>query len=278
MAFLLLWLWPYLIVAFGLGAALGWLVRRALADVARKRDLPDLSYYMLRADVVTPDLSAYARWTDLPDVSGFVTEDALARYAQTSELPDLSAYVRSEDFEGLVTDLSRFALKTDVPRVPDLTRYALKSAVPAIPDLSRFALRSEVPRLPDLSEFVRRDEVPPPPDLSGLASKTDLAALADRRESANGHGHAVPVDLALYARKDDLPDVSAFVSEKEVRALLQEKDREIAELREHLVRERAARTEDVARLETRLGLEAHLIRMAPKSRLRRAEAMKPRQA
>ena len=203
MLFLLTQVWPGLLVSFALGAAMGLLVRRSLSGVALRTDLPDMSYYMLRAEtVVPPELSAYARWTDLPDVSQFVTTQTLARYVRKEEL-----------------------------------------------------------------------DAQPFPDLSDFVTKADLVGLVDGGESGTRQAPDVP-DLSAYVRKSELPDLSGLASTKELRAQLQERDREIAELRASLVAERAARTGDVARLETRVGLQVPLVSPPTRTKMRRSEAVK----
>lgn len=145
--------WPGVVAALSIGAAVGFLIRRGCTGVSLKKDLSSL----LTKDEIdkSSGFEAFARWTDLPDVSQFVTEDALTVFAQKSELPDLSPY----------------ALKSDVP------------------GLSRGAV---------------------------------------------------------------LPEMSSLARTEQVREALDQKDREIADLRERLARERAERAEALSRLEARL--------------------------
>ena len=68
-----------------------------------------------------PDLSVYAKKTDIPDVSGFATKE---------EIPDVSG----------------FATKEEIPEIPDLSVYAKKDE---IPDVSSFLTATQVQQMID---------------------------------------------------------------------------------------------------------------------------------
>ena len=60
----------------------------------------------LGQDIGSPDLSGYARTSDIPDVSNLATKDSLGGYAKTS---DLLNYARDTDLTNLETDVTNLA-------------------------------------------------------------------------------------------------------------------------------------------------------------------------
>ena len=150
----------------------------------------DLSNYYTRAQVDSR-LAAKLDASEKPDTSAFITSAALAPYALKSEIPaapDLSGYAKTTD----IPDTSGFALKSEIPAAPDLSGYAkttdipdtsgfaLKSEIPAAPDLSGYAKTTDIP---DTSGFALKSEIPAAPDLSAYATtaamNTALAGKAD---------------------------------------------------------------------------------------------------
>ena len=72
------------------------------------------------------DLSGYAKKTDIPDVSGFITEipaeyvtdDELNAKGYLTEHQSLANYYTKPEVNELIPDLSGYALKTEIPTVP----------------------------------------------------------------------------------------------------------------------------------------------------------------
>ena len=169
-----------------------------------------------------PDLSGFAKKSDIPNVSGFLTAAALVPLALKTDVttPDLTPYAKKSDIPP-APDLSGFALKTDIPVVPpmpDLSGVALKTDIPVVPDLSGFARKTDLPNvggfvtaaalaplalksdvtMPDLSGYVRKSELPAPPDLSRFALKSEMPQVPP------------PVDLSGLVKRTDLPAAPDF--------------------------------------------------------------------
>jgi predicted flap endonuclease-1-like 5' DNA nuclease len=262
MLIILMSIWPCLLAAFVLGAALAYGVKSFLSQLALRSELPDVSRFAHKSQIPRmPDLSAYAKHADVPSVAGFVSRSELpdfAQFAQMSDIPettgflttaalapmalrtdipDLTGYVRRSELPDLprIPDLSGYAKVADVPKPPDLSPFALKS------ELSRFALRSDVPFVPDLSVYAHKTELP---DMTPFARLTDIPA---------------PPDLAGYATLDEA---------REWRAAVEERDRTIAGLHRQLADEAALRAREIARLEALLaGWKPPAVEAAPPVRL-----------
>ena len=105
----------------------------------------DLSAYATKEELTQAinsiDLSSYAKKTDIPDVSGYLTSIP-EEYVTETEL-NAKGYLTEHQ------DLSAYALKTEIPTVPSLEGYATKTyvdnAVSNIPttDLSNYYTKSE---------------------------------------------------------------------------------------------------------------------------------------
>ena len=159
------------------------------------------------------ELAQKADTSSIPNVSSFITADALAPYALKTDIP-------------VVPDVSGFARKDEIPNVSAfvtqaaLQPYALRSELPQIPDLSGYALKSEIPQLPDLSAYARKSELP---SVAGLVSNTELTtALAPKVDRSELSGYALKTDipegqdLSQYAKKSELPSVSGLATKQEV--------------------------------------------------------------
>ena len=105
----------------------------------------DLSAYATKEELTQAinsiDLSAYAKKTDIPDVSRYLTEIP-AEYVTETEL-NAKGYLTEHQ------DLSAYALKTEIPTVPSLDGYAtteyVNNAIANVPttDLSNYYTKSE---------------------------------------------------------------------------------------------------------------------------------------
>lgn len=105
----------------------------------------------ITADYVLSQLKAYAKLTDIPDVSKFLTESNLASYALKTDIPSLDGYAKLTDIPKV--DLTPY-LKTETAE----TTYAKKSEIPKI-DLTPYALKTDLPKLPDFSTFATKDDL-----------------------------------------------------------------------------------------------------------------------
>ncbi|WP_461241155.1 GH25 family lysozyme, partial [Paucilactobacillus sp. N302-9] len=73
----------------------------------------------ITADYVLSQLKAYAKLTDIPDVSKFLTESNLASYALKTDIPSLDGYAKLTDIPKV--DLSNYATKDDLSKVASTT-------------------------------------------------------------------------------------------------------------------------------------------------------------
>ena len=123
----------------------------------------DLSSYATKEELTQAinsiDLSSYAKKTDIPDVSGYLTSIP-EEYVTDTEL-NAKGYLTSHQ------DLSAYALKTEIPTVPSLDGYAtteyVDNAIANVPsggnvDLSNYYTKAETDALI--------------PSTEGLATKT----------------------------------------------------------------------------------------------------------
>jgi len=102
MIFLVSQVWPGLMLAFGLGACLGLLIRRSTAEIALKKDLPDLSAYIRRDQADgSPSSDSFARWSDLPYDAQYVSETDVTRVGPRADPPDPASLARKSDLEAL---------------------------------------------------------------------------------------------------------------------------------------------------------------------------------
>ena len=145
----------------------------------------DLSAYATKEELNTAinsiDLSAYAKKTDIPDVSRYLTEIP-EEYVTETEL-NAKGYLTEHQ------DLSAYALKTEIPTVPSLDGYAtteyVDNAIANIPsggnvDLSNYYTKAETNALiPSTEGFVTKEYVDnavsnvPTTDLSNYYTKSE---------------------------------------------------------------------------------------------------------
>ena len=79
-------IWPCLLAAFGLGGGLALLLRRAFSQFALRTELPDTSRF-----IGMPALAGLAAKSDLPDLSSF------ARKVELPKAPDLSGFALKKE-------------------------------------------------------------------------------------------------------------------------------------------------------------------------------------
>lgn len=142
------------------------------------------------------DLSSYATKVELENYDTSEQVDAKINAIEIPEV-DLSDYAKKSD----IPDVSGFALKTEIPSIEGLaTETYVQEKIAAIPevDLSGYALKSEIPTVPTKTSDLTND--------SGFITSADVPE----------------VDLSNYALKTEIPDVSAYQTQEQVIALIQE--------------------------------------------------------
>ena len=117
---------------------------QSLADYAKKSEIPDVSGF------ITSIPDEYVTETEL-DAKGYLTEhQSLAEYAKKSDIPDVSDYVTDTELNTAISSaeervdfkLGSYALKTEVPSVEGLasTQYVdEKVAAIVVPSLEGYA-------------------------------------------------------------------------------------------------------------------------------------------
>ena len=158
---------------------------QSLANYARKSDIPDVSNFVTRDEIpVSTDGFATKDWVD---EQGFLkSHQSLSAYAKKSDIPDVSEFITRDD----IPSVDGLASKDWVMDQGFLTQHQ---------SLSKYAKKSE---LPDVSQFVTKDEIP---SIDGLATKEWV--------ESNGYlkNHQ---SLQDYVKKSELPDVSNFITEE----------------------------------------------------------------
>ena len=130
------------------------------ADTQHTHTMSDIT------DYTAPDLSSYAKKTEIPSLDG---------YAKTSDIPSLEGYVTEEQLnaKGYLTehqDLSAYALKTEIPSTDGLaTTEYVDNAIANVPSGGNV----------DLSNYYTKDET---------YSKTEVDTLV-----ANSGDSSVPI-------------------------------------------------------------------------------------
>ena len=207
---------------------------------------PSLAGYatedFVNAELAKLDFTPYATKKELaaaigkiiiPDVSAFVTQEDIDKAIEAIPEVDLSSYATKQNLVDAIK-------KIDFPTV-DLTPYALKSEIPSLAgfatqDFVRQQIEDIEHPQQDLSDYAKKDEIP---DTTGLASETwvkqmiaqaqldgdqevDLTAYPTREEVQKLVDeeiaeivHPTP-NLDGYAKTEDIPDVSHFVTEDDV--------------------------------------------------------------
>lgn len=99
------------------------------------------------------------------DIAGLVKQTELAEYVKKNDLPDLTGYAKMSDLPSVTdlvnkSELANYAKKSDLPVIPDLTPF-LKMADAD----KKFATKSEIPSLDgyarktDLSNYATKDDL-----------------------------------------------------------------------------------------------------------------------
>ena len=143
-----------------------------LTEYAKKSELPDTSNLLSESEAD----GLYAKKTDIPQLQD------LTEYAKKSELPDVSNLLTDYQADAkyvLNTELSTYARKTDIPQPQDLSEYAKKSELPTeTTDLSIYALKTDLENLPQGGTTLSAVEISKKLTLNGVV---DYDQLMDSR-------------------------------------------------------------------------------------------------
>jgi len=187
-------------------------------------------------------LAAKADVTAIPDVSGLATKQEVTAAVAGVQVPSIEGLAKTTDVE------ATYAKKTELPDVSTLATKAEVTAavagvqVPSIEGLAKtteveatYAKKTELPSIEGLAkttevdtklaDYAKKTELP---DISGLATKQEVAAITV--PSVEGFIKGAEVDAKLvdyakkaevettYAKKTELPDISALATKAEVTA------------------------------------------------------------
>ena len=185
-------------------------------------------------------LAAKADVTAIPDVSGLATKQEVTAAVAGVQVPSIEGLAKTTDVE------ATYAKKTELPDVSTLATKAEVTAavagvqVPSIEGLAKtteveatYAKKTELPSIEGLAkttevdtklaDYAKKTELP---DISGLATKQEVAAITV--PSVEGFIKGAEVDAKLvdyakkaevettYAKKTELPDISALATKAEV--------------------------------------------------------------
>ena len=154
---------------------------QSLADYAKKSEIPDVSGFLTSI----PD--EYVTETEL-DAKGYLTEhQSLAEYAKKSDIPDVSDYVTDTELNTAISSaeervdfkLGSYALKTEVPSVEGLasTQYVdNKVSEIVVPSLEGYATEQWVEGKGYLTQHQ---------SLADYATKSELATKQDTLTAGN---------------------------------------------------------------------------------------------
>ena len=154
---------------------------QSLADYAKKSEIPDVSGFLTSI----PD--EYVTETEL-DAKGYLTEhQSLAEYAKKSDIPDVSDYVTDTELNTAISSaeervdfkLGSYALKTEVPSVEGLasTQYVdNKVSEIVVPSLDGYATEQWVEGKGYLTQHQ---------SLADYATKSELATKQDTLTAGN---------------------------------------------------------------------------------------------
>ena len=173
------------------------------------------------SDYAAPDLSGYAKKSDIPDVSKFIT-DIPSEYVTENELNNKGYLTSHQDISGKADKVHKHSMSdiTDYEE-PDLSKYALKTDIPTdyltsipaeyVTDVELGA-KGYLTEHQDLSAYATKTYVNNAianvePNLTGYATKTYVTNVVEAAIDD------IPApDLSDYAKKADIPDVTDFIT------------------------------------------------------------------
>lgn len=183
--------------------------RKELSETILGIKIPDVSKFVTQEDIDAaiaaikfpePDLTPYAKKTEIPSIQGLASEKYVQEQIDKIEIPEV--------------DLNPYAKKTDIPDVSDFTTHEdIKEAISQI----------EIPEV-DLSEYAKKDELP---STVGLATeefvqkKIAEAELSDKEVDLSSYYTKTEADEKIVNAINEL-GLPNYVTEEELQQALNE--------------------------------------------------------
>ena len=181
-----------------------------LSDYAKKSDIPDTSGFALKTEIPSVPTNVSSFTNDAEYTNKAYVDNAIAQAVTGGQVDLSNYYTKSETnaaIEAAAPDLSRYALKTEIPDITGLaSEQYVQNQIAAIPetDLSDYATISYVNT--EIAKVATGGQV----DLSNYYTKNETNAAIE----------AAKPDLSGYALKTEIPDTSGFTTEARVNELI----------------------------------------------------------
>ena len=186
------------------------LKKQVYDDFYRKKDVDSKLSTKLDATAYTaPDLSSYAKKTDIPSKTSQLTNDSdFVTKTDLNTKLDATAYT--------AVDLSSYAKKSDIPTVPSKTSQLTNDSgyITGV-DLSNYDTVEDVDSKlstkldataytsPDLSSYAKKTDIPS--KTSQLTNDSDFVTKTDLNTKLDATAYTAS-DLSEYAKKTDIPN------------------------------------------------------------------------
>ena len=199
-----------------------------LSEYAKKSEIPDTSlfvtgqYVQTAIDASLPDLSPYAKRSEIPDVSDFISEIP-AEYITETELTAKGYLTEHQSLDGYATE-QYVQDAIDAIEIPESGEVELPKVIKNIE--YKFAFSDSDTETPAHNEWYDAIYKLRDAGKSGKYLWMQMIKIYTDEDTRYGSFYVSPYevisseDLVEYAKVTDLPDVSGFQTEEQVIALI----------------------------------------------------------